>query len=156
MIQTTTRISVPRTIKAEHHELHHLLTRAVESGGRIGEAALRVVDLLRPHMQKEEEFSLPPLSVLAALVKGDPIPDPELVLSMSERLRAEFVSLVREHDEIVRALQRLIVAARADGRTDIVEFAEKLVLHAEMEEEVLYPAAILAGEILRHRRALQS
>jgi hypothetical protein len=152
----TAKISVPRTIKSEHRELHHLLTRAVESGGKIGEAALRVADLMRPHMQKEEEFSLPPLSILAALVKGDSIPDAELVLSMSERLRSEFVSLVREHDEIVRALQRLIVAARADSRADIVEFAEKLVLHAEMEEEVLYPAAILAGEILRHRRAGQA
>jgi Hemerythrin HHE cation binding domain len=152
----TAKISVPRTIKSEHLELHHLLTRAVESGGKIGEAALRVADLMRPHMQKEEEFSLPPLSILAALVKGDSVPDAELVLAMSERLRSEFVSLVREHDEIVRALQRLIVAARVDGRTDIVEFAEKLVLHAEMEEEVLYPAAILAGEILRHRRARQA
>ena len=153
---TTTRITVPRTIKAEHRELHHLLIRAVESGGRTGEAARRVADLMQPHMQKEEEFSLPPLSVLAALVKGEPVPDAELVVAMSERLRTEFVSLVREHDEIVRALQHLIVTARADGRPEIVDFAEKLVLHAEMEEEVLYPAAILAGEILKLRRVRQT
>jgi Hemerythrin HHE cation binding domain len=148
---TTTRLCVPRTIKTEHRELLHELTRAVQAGGRTGEAARRVADLMQPHMSKEEEFSLPPLSVLAALVKGEPIPDKGSVLAMSGRLRDEFTTLVREHDEIIRALQHLIVTARADGRPEVVDFAEKLVLHAEMEEEVLYPAAILAGEILKLR-----
>lgn len=148
----TTRIAVPRALKTEHRELHHELTRAVEAGGRIGEAARRVADLLHPHMMKEEEFSLPPLSLLASLAKGEPVADPRSVLAMTERLKAEFAGLVREHDEIVRALQSLMVAAKADGRPEVAEFAEKLVLHAEMEEEVLYPAAILVGEVLKARR----
>lgn len=151
-MSATIRIAAPRTIKAEHRELHHMLTRAVESGGRTGEAARLVADLMHPHMLKEEEFSLPPLSVLAHLVRGEPVPDAEVVVAMGRKLKAEFDSLVKEHDEIVRALQRLIVTAREDGRPEIVDFAEKLVLHAEMEEEVLYPAAILAGEILEARR----
>jgi hemerythrin superfamily protein len=29
------------------------------------------------------------------------------------------------------------------------EFARKLILHAQMEEEVMYPAAILVGEYVR-------
>jgi hypothetical protein len=149
----TTKITVPRTIKAEHRELHHELTRAVESGGPTGEAARRVADLLHPHMLKEEEFCLPPLSLLASLAKGETIPDGGTVLAMTERLKAQFTTLVREHDEIVRALQNLIVTAKANGRPEVVDFAEKLVLHAETEEEVLYPAAILVGEVLKLRRA---
>ena len=150
---TPARLIVPRSIKSEHHELHHALTRSVESGGRTGEAASLVVDLLHPHMLKEEEFCLPPLCRLPALARGEPIPDSEEILAMTERLRAEFGTLVCEHDAIVRALQALIVAAKADGRPEVVDFAEKLVLHAEMEEDVLYPAALLVGEILRLRRA---
>ncbi len=149
-----TRTAVPRAIKNEHHELHHALTRAVEAGGRTGEAASRVADLLHRHILKEEEFCLPPLSLLATLARGGTAPlDAGSVLAMTERLKAEFATLVREHDEILRALQTLIVTAKADRRPDVVEFAEKLVLHAEMEEEVLYPAAILVGEILKLRRA---
>ncbi len=151
---TPTKIAVPRAIKTEHHDLHHALTRAVEAGGRTGEAASRVVDLMHPHMLKEEEFCLPPLSLLAALARGEPTPDTGSILAMTGRLKAEFGTLVREHDEIVRALQVLIVTAKADRRPEVVEFAEKLVLHAEMEEDVLYPAALLVGEILKSRRAL--
>ena len=33
------------------------------------------------------------------------------------------------------------------------QFAEELLLHAQSEEEVLYPAAILVGDIIRARTA---
>lgn len=151
---TTLKMAVPRTLRAEHRELHHELTRAMQAGGRTGEAARRVADLLHPHFVKEEEFALPPLAVLAALAKGMPLPDPGGVLERTERLKAEFAQLVREHDEIVRALQALILTAKADQKPDIVRFAEQLVLHAETEEEVLYPAAILVGEYLKLKRGL--
>ena len=151
---TRLKMTVPRTLRAEHHELHHELARAMEAGGRTGEAARRVADLLHPHFVKEEQFALPPLSALAALAKGAPLPDPGAVLESTERLKAEFAGLVREHDEIVRALQALIMTAKADQKPEIVRFAEQLVLHAETEEEVLYPAAILVGEYLKLKRGL--
>ncbi len=151
---TRIKMTVPRTLRAEHHELHHELARAMETGGRTGEAARRVADLLHPHFVKEEQFALPPLAVLAALAKGVPLPDPGAVLENTERLKAEFAGLVREHDEIVRALQALIMTAKADQKPEIVRFAEQLVLHAETEEEVLYPAAILVGEYLKLKRGL--
>ncbi|HEY3073721.1 MAG TPA: hypothetical protein VGJ74_00980 [Burkholderiales bacterium] len=59
-------------------------------------------------------------------------------------------SLRLEHDE----LHHFLAAARAAQRIDYVEFAEKLINHARMEEEVLYPAAIVVGEYLRLRLAL--
>jgi hypothetical protein len=41
----------------------------------------------------------------------------------------------------VAAVQALIAAAQAESRPEFVRFAEKLMLHARTEEEVLYPAA---------------
>lgn len=151
---TTLTMTTPRTLRAEHRELHHELARAVEAGGRTGEAARRVADLLHDHFIKEEEFALPPLGALAALAKGASIPDPAGILRQTERLKVEFDRLVFEHDEIVRALQVLIVTAKADQKPEIVRFAEQLVLHAETEEEVLYPAAILVGEYLKLKRGI--
>lgn len=146
---TTHTMTAPRTLRAEHREMHHEITRAVEAGGRTGEAARRVADLLHDHFIKEEEFALPPLAALSALARGAPIPDPGGILKLAERLKVELSRLVYEHDEIVRALQVLIVTAKADQKPEIVRFAEQLVLHAETEEEVLYPAAILVGEYLK-------
>jgi len=45
----------------------------------------------------------------------------------------------------VALLEKLITAAKAEGRADVVHFAEKLMLHAQMEETVAYPAAMLVG-----------
>jgi hypothetical protein len=46
------------------------------------------------------------------------------------------------------ALQNL--KASAEGKqARACSFAEKLALHAQTEEEVLYPAAILVGEYLK-------
>jgi hemerythrin superfamily protein len=43
----------------------------------------------------------------------------------------------------------LTEAALKENKLDYVQFAEKLTLHAQTEEEVLYPAAILVGEYLK-------
>jgi len=42
-------------------------------------------------------------------------------------------------------------AARRAGRSDIVQFAQALMQHARTEEEVMYPAAILVGQVVRQR-----
>ena len=50
-------------------------------------------------------------------------------------------------------LRVAIDAAKAENKPGIAHFAEKLMLHAQMEEQVLYPAAILVGEIVRSKLA---
>lgn len=42
-------------------------------------------------------------------------------------------------------------AAAYAGRTEIVAFAEDLVEHARIEEEMLYPAAVLVAQVVRQR-----
>ena len=50
-----------------------------------------------------------------------------------------------------RLMQRLRNAAQREGRSEIVDFAQQLMLHARTEEEVMYPAAILVGKFVRQR-----
>jgi uncharacterized protein YbjQ (UPF0145 family) len=61
--------------------------------------------------------------------------------------------MLAEHRAIVAALRRLEDAARAAGRDDIIGLAQSLRLHAATEEKVMYPAAILVGELVRARLA---
>ena len=63
----------------------------------------------------------------------------------------EGVIMLQEHKDIVVALKNLIAAATQENKPEHAHFAEKLILHAQNEEEVLYPAAILVGEYLKLR-----
>ncbi len=64
---------------------------------------------------------------------------------MTDKLKAELPLMLAEHKAIVAALDHLVKAATDAGKTEPAHFAEKLKLHAQTEEEVLYPTAILSG-----------
>jgi hypothetical protein len=57
--------------------------------------------------------------------------------------------MLSEHKDILAALKRLVEAASAENKSDIVGFAERLMLHAETEEQVAYPAALLVGRYVK-------
>jgi len=140
--------AIPHSLKLEHHELHEELARATREPGPVGEAARGVAKLLHPHFVREEEFAMPPLGALAAVARGEKVPDAAAVIAQARRVADELPQMLAEHREIVGALERLEQAARAAGRPEHARFAEKLKLHAQTEEEVLYPAAILVGRAL--------
>ena len=71
---------------------------------------------------------------------------------MSEKLKRELPQMLREHKAVVAALKKLAAAAKRENKMAYVRFAEKLALHAKTEEEVLYPASLLVGELLKSRQ----
>ncbi len=139
----------PASLKAEHEELHDELIKATKVGGKAGAAAQVVAKVLHPHFVKEEEFAMPPLSLLPALAEGKLGAEMSKVLALTDKLKQELPEMIREHHAIVAALQKLEEAAQAEGKVQLTHFAEKLRLHAKTEEEVLYPAAILVGEFVK-------
>lgn len=68
---------------------------------------------------------------------------------MADRLRRELPTLHQEHRAIAELCRELAEAARAADNPEIEYFADTLALHAQMEEQVLHPAAVLVGELLR-------
>lgn len=142
------RFEIPKPLQVEHEELHARLVEATRQPGAVGEAAREVAHLLHPHFVREEEFALPPLALLEQLARGEARAEMAEVLPMTRRLKAELPQMLAEHKLIVGALDKLRDAARTAGRPEVERFAEALVLHAQTEEQVLYPAAILAGELV--------
>jgi hypothetical protein len=57
--------------------------------------------------------------------------------------------MLAEHKAIIAALQKLLQASAAERHADFGRLAQKLILHAQTEEELLYPASILVGEYLK-------
>ena len=142
---------IPKALKAEHKELHDELVKLTALPGGVGEAARQVAALLHPHFVREEEYALPPLGLLAALAEGTVTAAMAKVTELTDRLRADLPHMLDEHREVVGALRRLADVAKQERKPGAAAFADKLRLHAETEEQVLYPAAILVGEYVKGR-----
>lgn len=72
---------------------------------------------------------------------------------MTDSLKGELPRMLEEHKGIRAAVKALRAAAAAEQAPKYEKLADQLALHAQTEEEVLYPAAVLVGELLRARRA---
>ena len=139
----------PQSLKIEHQELHSDLSKIIKLGGSIGESAQKVADILHPHFVKEEEYATPPLGLLQSIVEDNLNGDTENAMIMTSKLKANLPEMVEEHKQIVKALNNLIDVAKRNNNSQVEKFAEKLILHANNEEEILYPASILIGEYLK-------
>jgi hypothetical protein len=137
---------VPVSLKREHEEILADLSRASREGGRLGAAAEVAQSLVIPHTQREEEFALTPLSLLRALADDRVSEDMEPVLLMLDRLRRWMPEMISDHRAIAGAMKELGAAAMDEGKPEFAGMVPRVLLHAEMEEEVLYPASIPAGE----------
>jgi hypothetical protein len=140
---------IPESLEFEHRELRDALQRAAAAPGKTGEAAREVLKVLSPHILLEQEFAMPPLCALERLARGDITPDMARFIDKADAFKAELPRMLDEHKLIVAALRTLMQAATAEKQPGFAQFAHKMILHAQMEEEVFYPAAILVGEYLR-------
>lgn len=132
--------------------MHAALGALAAAHGKTGAAANELERALAPHFAKEEEDALPPLGLLRSLASAQVPADARTVVQLAARLKEELPRMLEEHRAIVKALDALAEAARAEAHQAALSFVEKLKLHALTEEEVLYPAAILVGEYLSMKR----
>ncbi|MEO8347694.1 MAG: hemerythrin domain-containing protein [Acidobacteriota bacterium] len=139
----------PESSLPEHRELREILTRAMNAGGRTALAADGVRRVLYPHMRLEEAFAAPPLSLLPKLAAGEITPEMEKIIEVSAMLKLQLPRMLEQHRTIVTVLKELLRAASEEQHPPYVQFAQKLMHHAQQEEEMLYPAAILVGEYLK-------
>ena len=130
-------------------EPHADLVNATKAGGQTGEAAKAVAKVLHNHFVKEEAYALPPLGLLVALSEGKFETGMADVLKMTDKLEAQLPTMLSEHKDIVAALTKLIEAARTENKPHVVHFAEKLMLHAQTQEQVAYPTALLIGRYVK-------
>ncbi len=147
------KIRTPEPLRIEHEELHQALAEATRAPGRTGEAAREVARVLHPHFLREDEIALPPLGLLEELASGRVTPDMAEVLALTDVLARELPHMLAEHGAIRAALEKLEAVARAEHRPDQARLARQIMLHAQAEEQVTYPAAILIGEYLKLRLA---
>ena len=136
-------------MEEEHEELHAELAKATKIRGKVGEAAKKVAEVLHPHFEKENELALPLIGVARELAEGKTSPDFPKALELSDKFKAEYEKMLQEHVEIVKTLDSLEKVAKRYKKKDVLEFVKKLKNHAKTEEDLTYPAVLMAGKLLK-------
>lgn len=148
---TKSVLSTPEAMQIEHRHLHAELVRALAAGGKTAVAAKQVETALAPHFIEEEAYAMPPLSLLPKLARHEQLTEEQIrtAIAMTDKLRANYDQMLKEHQAITKALGQLVEAAQAEDKPQQAAFAEGLMLHAQNEEQILYPAALVVGEYLK-------
>jgi uncharacterized protein (UPF0147 family) len=144
-------LEIPKALNEEHEELHDELRKAIRIPGAVGKAAKQVAEVLHAHFERENELALPVIGILRELAEGNVSPDFTRALELCEKFRLEYKRMLQEHVQIVNALGELEKAAKRAKKTNTLEFASKLKMHARIEEDLTYPAVLMAGKLLRQR-----
>lgn len=144
-------MKAPPSLRREHEELHADLARAGQMPGLLGQTAREVARIMHPHFLREDEYAIPPLSLLPRLAHGQVTPDMAEVLPLVARLKEEMPLMIEEHRAILGAVRAFAQAAESDGDEKCIRLAAELTVHAQLEEEVLYPTAVLVGEYVKSK-----
>ena len=110
-----------------------------------------MIALRTAHAAKEQRVAYPLLRLLSLLEKGKAEPWMAELLPLADELRAALPSLKQEHVAITRALEELRTEAWAEGHPEHAFLAQRLKHHLRIEEEILYPAALVTAECVRAR-----
>ena len=138
-------LEIPDSIREEHEELFSGLRSLAETRGSTGKAIRELLEVLEPHFEKEDTVAMPLLGAIAYLARGDAGRELENVVLLQEKLAHELDSMLSEHKAILNRIASAKAAAGEEGNGRALSLLAGLEHHAKVEEEVLYPAAMLAG-----------
>lgn len=138
----------PYGLSAIHQDFLSQLKQVASESGDVGAAARAAVGVLDPHFKLEESVVLPVLSYAVDAAGGNASAIPEFPARLA-RLKAELPLLLDAETNLFGTLVELYAVADADGRSEIVQLAERMIWHETNDAEILYPAAVLVGDTAR-------
>lgn len=142
----------PMSLIEEHAELRGGIEQATRLGGQTAEAARQVLQQLDVHMAREQRHAFPLLRLLPAVSNGRVEPWMDELLPLGDRLREEMPMLAREHGELSFSLKGLYDAAWAENHPGVAFLTQRIVRHHHLEDQVLYPAALVVVDRIRAER----
>jgi hypothetical protein len=143
--------AVPASIMREHKMLLSQIAELSLWKDSTGVIAGKIREIMEHHFKEEEDFVLPVLGILPSLAAGNMPDHAEKLIGLTQKIKEQLPHLSAEHQMIRAHLDELRLAAERDGHTGITEFLEAIHEHAGIEEEILFPAAIVIGDFLQLR-----
>jgi iron-sulfur cluster repair protein YtfE (RIC family) len=142
-------LRAPTSVEGAHQELIQLLIKVQHMSGKTGAIAEELARKLRVHAEKEETIVMPLLGLLPDLTGGkSSFKWAKRASGLYSEMKRGYSGMLNEHREILKLLSRLKKVAAEEGHLTAVRFAETLEQHAREEDEILYPAALLAGRLV--------
>lgn len=138
----------------EHEMLLEELDEVSRRSGRIGQIYSEVLTLFRAHLAEENETIVPLLRYNKERLEEFENKDVENLKLASARFENHFDRMVGEHREISRKLNHVLDELKSSPDEGAKQLAQELIHHVELEEEILYPAAFAAGDLLEFEREL--
>lgn len=141
--------AVPSAIKKEHSKLLNQIQPFTLYQDSSGLAAKKLFDLMQHNFSEEEDFVLPQLGLLP-LLAGGKLPGPiNEVIQLTGKLKENLPHLDAEHQFIKAYIAEWKQVAAKEQLPAINDFENAIQIHANAEEEVFFPAAVLVGEYLK-------
>ncbi len=146
---------IPQSLRVEHDNTLQQLTHLAQRRGPVGAAARDALALFKRHTQREEEFILPPLTLLPVLADGKVTPDMRWAVDMADRVKKEREEIFIEHTRITDAMNTLAAAAQRAHDAEALDFARGAVADSLNDVELLEPMCIVIGDYLRAKLPAQ-
>jgi len=140
---------IPQSLRLEHDDTLQRLTTLSRKAGPVGSEASKALTLFKQHLKREEEFILPPLTLLHDLSDGKISPDMKWAIAMSDRVKAEREKTYQEHTQITDAMNALAAAARKAHDKPALDFAQAAVAESLNDLELIEPMSIVIGDYLK-------
>lgn len=139
-------LKIPDSMVEEHQEIFSRLAKVASQGDETGRAVGRLLSVLHPHFEIEDELAMPLLGALLPLSTGQSGIDLIKVIDLGEELQQKLPSMRSEHKKIGALIRMARKQATIAKDAKAISILKVLEHHAKIEEEVLYPAAIVAGK----------
>lgn len=140
---------IPQATRMEHEDTLQQLGTLSRRSGAVGVEARKALALFKQHLQREEEFILPPLTLLSQLADGKISPDMKWAIAMADRVKAEREKTYQEHTQITDAMNALADAARKAHDAAALNFARAAVADSLTDLELIEPMSIVVGDYLK-------
>lgn len=138
----------------EHEELLKKLERFSQLNGLPGEVFTEVAVLFRTHMREENQTILPLLGYLRSRLEEFEVKDITSLKTAASRFENHYDQMLEEHREISRLLKMAMDTLMNSGEEEPMHLVRELLHHVQLEEEILYPAAFAAGDLVEFEREL--
>jgi hypothetical protein len=142
---------IPQTLRLDHEETIRHLSAMAKRKTPVGAIAAKALIVIKDHHAKEEEYILPPLTLLQSLSEGKVSPDMKWAIAMADRVKADREQIYATHVKITELMNELLAAAIKTHDNDAKEFAEGAVADALSDMELQEPTTILIGEFLKSK-----
>ena len=142
---------IPPSEEMEHEGDIAYLTKLAERPGPVGAAAKNLIEAFKGHMEAEDEFILPPLTLLPALAAGKVSPDMKWAIADADKLKAEQETVRATHQRLTEAFIALKDAGQQEHDASVEGFASDLAADDLADVDITEPTVLLIGEFLREK-----